>query len=62
MNSFFPNCVKSWNNIGGEFRNSGFLGRFKSNLLSLIRPSKKDIFSIHDPIGIKNISRLRPVN
>ena len=45
MNSFFPNCVKSWNNIGDE--------------LSLIRPSIQDIFGIHNPIGIKNIFRLR---
>ena len=53
MNSFFPNCVKSWNNIDDELRNSEALDRFKSNLLSLIRPAKKDIF------GIKNIFRLR---
>ena len=59
MNSLFPNCMKSWNNIGDELRNSWSLGRFKSNLLSLIRPAKKDMFGIPDPIGIKNIFRLR---
>ena len=59
MHSFFPSCVKSWNNISNDIRNSVSLCKFKSNLFSLIRPPRKSTFNIHDPIGIKNIFRLR---
>ena len=57
MNSFFPNCVKSWYNIGDQLRNSVTLSKFK--IVSLIRPPKKAAFGIHDPNRIKLIFRLR---
>ena len=59
MNNFFPNCVKSWNNIGDQLRNSVALSKFKIQIYSLTRPPKKSVFGIHDPNGIKPIFRLR---
>ena len=59
MNSFFPNCAKTWNKIDDELRNSDSISKFKKNLLSSIRPSKKVTYGIHNPNGIKNIFRLR---
>ena len=59
MNSFFPNCVKSWNNMSDEIRYSDSLMIFKTKLISLIRPPKKSIYDIHKPSDIKNIFRLR---
>ena len=58
-NSFFPNCVKAWNNMCDEIRNSDSLMIFKTKLFSLIRPPKKSIFDIHKPTEIKHIFRLR---
>ena len=32
---------------------------FKRNILKIYRPMKKNLFNIHDPIGIKSIFQLR---
>ena len=48
MNSYFPKCVKSWNNIGEELRSSNTISKFK-----------KDSYGIPNHIGIKSIFRLR---
>ena len=52
-NSFYPDSIKCWNNIGPELRNSPNLKSFKVSILSLIRPTAKSIYGIHDPVGIK---------
>ena len=59
LNSFFPHSVKTWNLIGDEFHRCDSLGKFKTKLLSLIRPTKKEIYGIHNPLGIRNLYRLR---
>ena len=59
MQSFFPDCVKAWNKIDDEIRNSDSLGIFKERLFTLIRPMKRSIFNIHDPTGIRHIFNLR---
>ena len=38
LNSFYPDAIRSWNNIGYEFRNCSSLSKFKLKLLNLIRP------------------------
>ena len=58
-NSFYPDTVKNWNNIGSEFREAASLSIFKSSLLKLIRPRKQPIFNVHNPIGVKRIFQLR---
>ena len=59
LNSFYPDTIRSLNNIGYEFRNCSNLSKFKSKLLNLTRPPKKSIFDIHDPCGIKLLFQLR---
>ena len=58
-NSFFPDAIEKWNNIGVEFRSIAKLSDFKYSLLNLIRPPKKAIFELHNPDGIKRIYQLR---
>ena len=48
LKSFYPDTIRSWNNIGYEFKNYRTLSKFKSKLLNLIRPPKKSLFGIHD--------------
>ena len=57
-NSFYSDAVRSWNDIGTNLRNAKTLSVFKEELLKIIRPTKKDIFNIHD-CGLKWIFQLR---
>ena len=59
MNSFFPNAVKLWNNIGDDFHSCNSIEVFKKNITNLIRPPSKSIFSVHDPKGLKCVFQLR---
>ena len=58
-NSFFPDAVKSWNNIGNDFTSSTTVSCLKSKLFNLIRPQPKRIYDIHDPSGIRFLYQLR---
>ena len=58
-NSFFPYCVKEWNNLSLELRESVSVSKFKKSLLKFIRPNFRPIFDINDPIGLKLLTRLR---
>ena len=58
-NSFFPSTISQWNNLDCKIRNSGSLSIFKKNLLNFIRPCANSIFNIHNPYGIKLLTRLR---
>ena len=58
-NSFFPNVVKEWNSLNIHTRNSTSLSVFKKALTKLIRPPPNCISNIHDPFGIKFLTRLR---
>jgi len=59
LNSFFPNCVSLWNDLGPELRGAESLSIFKKRILKIYRPGKKTLFDIHDPNGIKWIFQLR---
>ena len=56
---FFPDSIKSWNNIGSEFTSLSPISKFKEALLSVIRSAKKSVFAIHNPTGIKKLFQLR---
>ena len=56
--SFYPHSIVSWNNIGNQIREVDSISVFKTSLLNIIRPPKKEIFGIHD-FGIKWIYQLR---
>ena len=63
--SFFRNSLSEWsqlastNNLRLEIQNSDSIAVFKSKLLSSIRPSKRSIFNVNDPEGVKYLTRLR---
>ena len=59
MHSFFPDSIKSLNNISSEFTSLSPISKFKEALLSVIRPAKKSVFAIHNPTGIKKLCQLR---
>mgnify|MGYP001793799177 FL=1 len=60
-NSFFPYSITEWNKLDSSIRNIDTLAAFKSAVLNLngghIYP--KSIFNIHNPFGIKILTRLR---
>ena len=58
-NSFYPDAVELWNNLGPELRQSASLSKFKTDTLKLVRFQKKSIFGIHDPIAIRRLFQLR---
>ena len=57
-NSFFPDSVSMWNDLGPELRGTELISAFKCKLLKLYRPVKKSLYNIHDD-GIKWIFQLR---
>ena len=59
MNSFFPDATKTWNSIGDDLRKCANLDTFKRSIQTLIRPPCKEIFGIHDNIGVKYLFQLR---
>ena len=59
MNSFYPDSIRSWNNIGVQYSSSNSISIFKNHILNLIRPKEKSVFGIHDPISLKYIFQLR---
>ena len=58
-NSFFPDSVTLWNELGPELRGADTLPIFKKKMLKLYRPEKKTLYNIHDPNHIKWIFQLR---
>ena len=59
-NSFFPSAISDRNKLDLNIRNSESLNAFKKKLLNFIRPCGNSIFDIHNPLGIKFLTRLRP--
>ena len=53
MNSLYPGGSKAWNNAMGHFPNIPSFNILKGHIVSLVRPEKTNIFSIHDPIGLR---------
>ena len=59
MSSLFPDAIISWNNVITHFDNIPSINILKNHILSLIRPNKKYIFDIHDPLGLRYLLQLR---
>ena len=60
-NSFIPYVVREWNKLTVEIRNSISCQEFRKSLLSFIKPTCSSLFSIHHPVGVKLLVRLRLV-
>ena len=56
--SYFPNSIQEWNKISVSTRNLPFT-IFRNFLLKSIRPKPKLIFGLHNPKGLKHLTRLR---
>ena len=56
---FFSSVIIEWNNLDPNLRNSRSISVFKEKILNFIRPSPNSVFDIHNPKGIKLITRLR---
>ena len=58
-NSFLPNAIQTWNNAVEIFPDTHSITIFKKRILSLIRPERRSIFNIHDPLGLRYLFYLR---
>ena len=55
--TFFPYFINEWNNLKPEVRNAKQIGVFKKN--DYCRKKENSLFSIHNPVGVKLLTRLR---
>ena len=58
-NSFFPYTVNEWNNLDNIIKSSESYSMFRKKMLNLIRPKCNDTYGIHNPTGLKLLTRLR---
>ena len=56
---FFPSAIIDWNNLDPNLRNSNSISVSKEKILTFIWPSPNSFFDIHNPKGIKLITKLR---
>ena len=57
-NSFFPYCIKNWNQLDNATKILPFT-QFKNNLLNFVRPKGNHFYSICDYVGIKLLTKIR---
>ena len=57
--TYFQNCVREWNQLDQSIRNCPTISGFESQLVCLVRPTKKSIFGVHDIEGVRLLTRLR---
>ena len=57
MNTCFPSTITEWNNL--SICKSTSVNIFKSKLLRFLRPLENSVFTCHNPIGIKYLTRIR---
>ena len=57
--SFFPSTILEWNKLDRKIRQSSTLLTFRNSLLKMGRPTPKPIYNIHNPNGLKLLTRLR---
>ena len=57
-NSFFPSTVIEWNKLDNNIWNSESVSAFKKQILKFIRSSPNSTFNVHNPHGIKLLTRL----
>ena len=58
-NSVFPSAITEWNKLDCLVKNADSFHVFKKHILDFIRPLPNSIFNIHNPLGIKYLTRLR---
>ena len=56
---FFPYSIIEWNKLDINWRNAKSFLIFRNSLLKIGRPMQNSVYNIHDPVGIKYLTRLR---
>ena len=59
QNYFIPCAVREWDRLNTEIHNSTACQEFRKSLLYFIIPTCSSLFSIHHPIGVTLLVRLR---
>ena len=59
MNTFFLSTITEWNKLDLSIHYSISLHIFKGRLLPFVRPLENIVFTCHNPIGIKYLTRLK---
>ena len=54
---FFPYSIIEWNKL--DLRNGKSFLKFRNSLLKIGRPIQNSVYNMHDPVGIKYLTRLR---
>ena len=57
--SFFPHFVSAWSNLSKLISGSPSLSIFKSRYLKYFNQKQDSIYGVHNPIGLKYLTRLR---
>ena len=57
--TFFPYCIREWNELHVSIRTETTFYQFKNELIKCISPPKRSTFKIDDILGIKLITRIR---
>ena len=56
---FFPHTILEWKKYNMQIRRSESFLSFENSLLKIDQPAAKPTYSIHNPIGLKFLIRLR---
>ena len=59
QNSFFLNVICEWNKLDISICGSTSFLSFKNTILEKIRSSPNSIFGIHNPVGLKFLTKLK---
>ena len=57
--SFFPICVNEWYKLDSSLREAKSVKHIKSIFKEFFNLKQKSLFAIHDPVGVKLLSRLQ---
>ena len=57
-NSFFPSAIIEWNKLDCYISNADSFEVFQKRILSFFRSIPNSIYNIHNPLGIKYLTRL----
>ena len=58
-NSFFPLCISELDKLSNLTKQSENIKKFKIASMKDIKSNERSLYSIHDPEGVKLLSRLR---
>ena len=57
--SYFPYCVREWNQLDPQIKAQPSVSLFRKKLIELIRPNKRSVYKVVDLKGVQLLTRLR---